>query len=102
MGPRRDATCEAAAHEAWKIGRLRARHALQSGYVRREFGGVMVHMARAGRLLGARNGIHRSALSKALSVTIIRVVSGVIHPDAPEAGILMRLRQPPPDDPWPP
>lgn len=97
----RYALLDAAAEDARKTGRLRARAELGSKYQWREAGGVVVHIAQDGSIIRGGNGHHRCAISYALGLKIMPVQLGVVHPDALGTGVLQRLRKKPTDYPLP-
>lgn len=78
--------------EARRTGRLRAQREL-SGYFRREYGGIFVHVGRDGRLLRSSGGAHRFAIARILALPRIPVQVGVVHPEAVTRGLYRALRE---------
>lgn len=80
--------------EAKRTGTLRPHGSVNQ--TRREHGGILVHIARDGSPLRDGGGMHRFAIAYVLNLGAIPAQLGVIHKDAVKAGVMHRLRTPPP------
>lgn len=64
------------------------------GFLRREHGGILVHIDRNGAPLRAGGGMHRLAIAQILKLQDIPAQLGVVHPEALYKGVFATLRQP--------
>lgn len=76
-----------------RSGRMKTRTELDS-YLRREHGGVYVHIARDGTPLKAGGGTHRLVIAKLLGLRRMPAHLGVIHAEAVRNGLMKSLRSP--------
>ncbi|MFD0980807.1 hypothetical protein [Tropicimonas aquimaris] len=76
-----------------RSGRMKTRAELDS-YLRREHGGVYVHIARDGTPLKAGGGTHRLIIAKLLGLRRMPAHLGVIHAEAVRNGLMKDLRAP--------